>query len=237
MTKFHKVQYFASEGRENLSAVIKCIKQFLRNAESEGIVAPKKVVFMTREGEGPMLAHSQLQAEDLKIIAVTFPRHYAGSRPDASIFMPEISERVRKFFDAFDIPIVTNRFPFDEIIGAESHNREMALLRKALALFGGSVPLAVEAVLQAADAGHVEVGEQVIAATGDTALLVTASTTRLFLAKDSRGFCVNEIICKPRVFSMTRKAFAPQLSTTATTTATQVNQIERATTDIEASKE
>ena len=233
MTTFHKVQYFDSEGRENLSSVIKCIKLFLRSPDNQGIVAPKKIVFLTREGEGPMLAHSQLQAEDLKIIAVTFPRHYAGKRPDDAVFMPEISDRVQKFFNAFEIPIITNRLPLDDIIGAESHNREMALLRNALALFGGSVPLAVQAVLQATDAGYVEVGEQVIAATGDTALLVTASTTRLFLVKDSRGLSVNEIICKPRVLNMTRKTFVPQLPAPIK----QVSQIERAADDIEANKE
>jgi hypothetical protein len=144
--------------------------------------------------------------------------------------MPEISERVRKFFIAFDIPIITNRLPFDDIVGADSHNHEMALLRNALALFGGSVPLAVQAVLQAADAGHVDIGEQVIAATGDTALLVTASTTRLFLVKDSRGLSINEIICKPRILNMTRKTYAPQLPPPVN----QVHQIERSFQDIEA---
>jgi uncharacterized protein len=212
MAKFHKVQYFASEGRGNLSSVIKCIKMFLRSPDPQGVIAPKKIVFMTREGEGPILAHSQLQSEDVKIIAVTFPRNYAGKRADDSIFMPEISERVRRFFTAFNIPIITNRLPFEDIQGADSHNREMSLLRNALAIFGGSMPLAIQAVLQATDAGYVDVGEQVIAATGDTALLVTASTTRLFLVKDSRGLSVNEIICKPNTFDMTRRPRVPQLS-------------------------
>jgi hypothetical protein len=233
MTKSRKVHYFDSEGRENLHLVIKSIKAFLRTSDSQETLLPKKLVFMTREGEGPMLAHSQLQTEDLKIIAVTFPRHYAGKRPDNSVFMPEISDRVRKFFDAFDIPIITNRLPFDDIGGAESHNHEMELLRNALALFGGGVPLAIQAVLQATDAGHVDIGERVIAATGDTALLVTASTTHLFLTKDSRGLSVNEIICKPRVLNITRKPFVPQLPAPIK----QVNQIERSSNDIEANKE
>jgi len=220
MTRHRKVQYFETEGRENLLLVIKSIKAFLRPTESQDALLPKKIVFMTREGEGPMLAHSQLQSEELKIIAVTFPRHY------------EITERVRKFFVAFEIPIITNRLPFDDIVGAESHNREMALIRNALAVFGGSIPLAIQAVLQATDAGYVDVGEQVIAATGDTALLVTASTTRLFLAKDSRGFSVNEIICKPRKFDITMKPIAPQLPEPQK----PVAQIERATSDIEGSK-
>jgi hypothetical protein len=232
MTKSRKVQYFASEGRENLHLVIRSIKSFLRPLESQEVPPPKKIVFMTREGEGPMLAHSQLQSENVKIIAVTFPRHYGAKRPDGSVFMPEIPEKVQKFFKAFEIPIITNRLPFDDIIGAESHNHDMALLRNALALFGGSIPLAIQAVLQATDAGHVDIGEQVIAATGDTALLITASTTRLFLSKDSLGLSVNEIICKPRVLDMTRKPFVPQLPSPVK----QVNQIEGSSKDIDANK-
>ena len=233
MIRPRKVQYFESEGRENLHLVIKSIKAFLRPSDSQEVPAPKKIVFMTREGEGPMLAHNQLQSEGLKIIAVTFPQHYGAKRPDGSVFMPEVSERVKRYFQAFDIPIITNRLPFDEIIGADSHNREMALMRNVLSLFGGSVPLAIQAVLQATDAGHVEVGEQVIAATGDAALLVTASTTRLFLAKDSQGLSVNEIICKPRVLDMMRKPFAPQLPSPSK----EIKQIEGTANDVEASED
>jgi hypothetical protein len=207
----YKVQYFGSEGRENLSSVIKAIKLFMNATLSQGFAIPQKIVFLTREGEGPMLAHSQFQSQGVKIIAVTFPRHYAAKRADNSIFMPEIPDKIQRFFRAFEIPIITNRLPFDNIEGADGHNREMSLIRDALGLFGGSIPLAIQAVLQATDAGYVNIGEQVIAATGDAALLVTASTTRLFLRKDNRGFAVNEIICKPRSLTMTRKTPAPEL--------------------------
>lgn len=212
MSKAYKVQYFDSEGRENLLLVIKAIKLFMTSTLSQGFAVPQKIVFLTREGEGPMLAHNHLQSLDVKIIAVTFPRYYVGKRSDNSVFVPEISERVRKFFDAFEIPIITNRLPFDDIVGAESHNHEMSLIRDTLALFGGSIPLAIQAVLQATDAGYVDIGEQVIAATGDAALLVTASTTRLFLRNNHAGFAVNEIICKPRHLTMRRKETPPQLA-------------------------
>jgi hypothetical protein len=56
-------------------------------------------------------------------------------------------------------------------------------------------------------------GELVITATGDTALLVTASTTRMFLMKDARGLAVNEIICKPHIFDRSRKPLVPKLPT------------------------
>lgn len=205
-----KVQYFNSEGRENLTSVIKSIKAYLRSVE-EGVL-PRKLIFLTRQGEGPMLAYNQIPTDEMTIIAVTFPRHFAGTREDGSLFVPEIPEKVRKFFQGVGIRVITNRLPFDDIVGAEAHNKDMALLRSALALFGGSIPLAIQAVLQATDAGEVDPGEQVIVATGDTALLVTASTTHHFLRKDERGLSVNEIICKPKAFDRSRKPIAHQLS-------------------------
>lgn len=150
-----------------------------------------------------MVAYNQLAGLDLKIIAVTFPPTYEVALRDGNSFKPEIPDKVKKFFKGVEIPIVTSRLPFDDISGAESHNRDMGLIRDTLALFGGSMPLAIQCVLQAADYGLIEQGEQVIAVTGDTALLVTASTTKHFLSKQL-GLMVNEVICKPRNFTRTR---------------------------------
>jgi hypothetical protein len=204
MIRSSRIQYFETEGRENLSAVIKCIKSFLRSQESQGAQAPKKIVFLTVQGEGPMLAYNQLPSPDLQIIAVTFP---IGSSQivDDKPYKPQVSDRVRNFFNGVKIPIVTSRLPFEEIVGADAHNREMKIIREALGLFGSSMALAVQAVLQATDAGYVEIGEQVIAATGDTAILVTATTTYNVLRQDHFGFAVNEILCKPRAFTISRK--------------------------------
>ena len=204
MTRSSKVQYFDTEGRGNLPAVIKAIRAFLRGLDVQGHKRPTKVVFLTVQGEGPMLAYNQLQSDQLSIIAVTFPSGARVRTKQGEFFEPQISQRVRDFFAGVKIPIITNRLPFDEIVGADGHNREMKLLSQTLALFGSSIPLAVQAVLQATDAGYVEVGEEVIVATGDTALLVTATSTRMILHPSSLGFAVNEIICKPRTFTMSR---------------------------------
>jgi hypothetical protein len=209
MTRQNKVQYFESEGRDHLLEVIKSIKVYLRSTDD--LRMPRKLVFLTRQGEGPVLAYNHIPLDGMKVIAVTFPRFFAGRGDDGSVFVPEIPDKIKKFFDGVGIDVITNRLPFDDIFGAEAHNREMRVLRDALALFGSSVPLAIQAVLQATDAGKVDPGELVIVATGDTALLVTASTTHLFLMRDERGLSVNEIICKPRVFDRSRKPIVPKL--------------------------
>lgn len=203
MSRGDKIQTFDEEGRENLPNVVKNIKNYMRGLISNGIPYPVKVIFFTLQGEGPMLAYNQLSGLDLKIIAVTFPATYTIKLKTGGTYPPDMPEKVRKFFDGVEIPIIRARLPFDDISGAELHNKEMAMLKSALSVFGGSMPLAIQAVLQATDSGHIPSGEEVIVATSDTALLVTASTTKDFLDK-TNGLVVNEIICKPRNFNISR---------------------------------
>jgi uncharacterized cupredoxin-like copper-binding protein len=79
----------------------------------------------------------------------------------------------------------------------------MKLVVDLLSLLGGSFAQGVQAVLQACDHGLVEIGEKVIMVTGDSAALVTASTTAKFLTRDE-GLSIHEIICKPRNFTIAR---------------------------------
>ncbi len=46
-------------------------------------------------------------------------------------------------------------------------------------------------------------GEKVIAVTGDSAAVITASTTNKFLSRD-QGLVINEIICKARNMTIAR---------------------------------
>jgi len=203
MNRGYKVQTFETEGRENLPNVVKNIKNYMRGLITNGIPYPTKVVFFTLKGEGPMLAYNQLSGLNLTIIAVTFPATYAVELKDGGVYMPEIPDKVRKFFLGVEIPVLRGRLPFDEITGIDAHNKEMALVKNTMAIFGGSMPLAIQAVLHATDCGVISSGEEVITATADTVLLVTASTTRDFLGQTS-GLIVNEVICKPRNFTISR---------------------------------
>ncbi len=199
-----RIHYFESEGRENLPIVIKYVKNYLKTFRlPTGDLLPgrpNKIVCMTFRGEGPMLAYHQLFKEDVSIVAVLFPSTYRVVSKD-SITYSELPDKVRKFFDSVGIRVIRTRLPFDEITGADAHNKEMTALKRTLAVFGGSIPLAIQAVLQATDSSEVMSGEQVIAVTSDTALVVTASTTKDFL-NPSSGLRVNEILCKPRRYTI-----------------------------------
>ncbi|HVG26075.1 MAG TPA: hypothetical protein VM865_00610 [Acidobacteriaceae bacterium] len=200
MPKPNPITYFDSEGNENLSEVLKVIKRTVqKRPELQGC----KVIFLTAEGHGPALAYNMLEQFGQKIIAVTFSPFFCLQRQGKQ-FHPQISSRVRKFFQGVEIPILTSRLPFESFGGSQSSiSSTLKLVNDAFAVFGGSVPLAIQAVLQACDMGHVQVGEVAIVATGDCALLVSASSSAMFLSVE-RGLCVLEILCKPRRFDISR---------------------------------
>jgi hypothetical protein len=201
MPKASSITYFDGEGSENLSHVLKVLKRTLdRRVE----LRSSKIVFLTAEGRGPAMAYSLLEPYDPKIIAVTFAPGACATK-DGKPYIPRIPEKARKFFEGVEIPVLSGRLPFDAFGSWASHAESKAkAISDTLALFGGSVPLAVQAVLQACDMGHVGIGEIVFAVTGDCLLLVSASSSAVFLTP-SQGLSIHEILCKPRRFTITRK--------------------------------
>jgi hypothetical protein len=199
MTKSHSISYFENEGRENWPLVLRLVKRvFRRRADLRSC----KVVIFTAIGEGPAAAYNLLQEWDAKIIAVTLPPDFSVIR-DGQKVSPRVPAKAQAFFDGVGIPVITARLPFQKIEGAAAHNDQMDLMANMLSLFGGSFAQGVQAVLQACDHGLVDIGEKVIAVTGDSAAVITASTTGKFLTRD-QGLAVHEIICKPRNLTIAR---------------------------------
>jgi len=129
------------------------------------------------------------------LIAVTFPSQTQFSAGDSSEH--SISPDVAKFLAEHNIPVVRAHLPFDPIrTHYEGHGilgQDFSLIGNALRIFSGGMSLCVQAVLMASDAGHVELGDHVLAMASDTSILVRAAGTARFL----KDLIVREIICKP----------------------------------------
>ena len=199
MIKSNYIVYFDTEGREHLTQVLRCVKRAFARRED---LRQCKVVIFTAIGEGPALAYNALQQWGPTIIAVTVGPDFFVMRGDKKL-SPFIPPKAKSFFDGVGISVVKSRLPFDRIEGATAYNDQMKLIADTISLFGGSFVPCVQAVLQACDHGLVEIGEKVIALTGDCAAVITASTTGKFLSREA-GMAVNEIICKPRNFTIAR---------------------------------
>lgn len=195
-----KIVYFDNEGRkDNWPQVLRHVKGVFQQRPE---VHSYKVIVFTAIGEGPLAAYNLLQEWDARIIAVTLPPDFTVVRDNQKI-SPRIPPKAKAFFDGVQIPVITARLPFQAIEGAAAHNEQMSLITSVLSLFGGSFAQGVQAVLQACDHGLVEVGEKVFAVTGDSAAIMTASTTSKFLSR-ADGLSINEIICKPRNLTIAR---------------------------------
>lgn len=204
MQKSTSILYFDAEGRENLPQVLRVIRRALTRRPD---LRSLPVVIFTANGEGPALAYAQLHEFDIRIIGVTFPPDFSVAR-GTETYSPGITPKLAKFFDGVGIRVIRGRLPLDPVDGLDAHNSTMQTIKETLAIFGGGFPLSVQAVLAACDAGEVPIGDRVLAVTGDTAAIITASTTRRFLSKHG-GLVVNEILCKPRNLTISR-AKAPQ---------------------------
>jgi hypothetical protein len=202
--KAFPISYFEREGNDNLADVLRILKRTLKRRPE---LQRRKIIFFTSVGKGPTLAYQQLEAFEPQLIAVTFPPSFTvivnGER-----ITPTISPKIRKFFDAVGIKVLTSRLPFANIDGVEAHNQQMALIKNTISLFGGGFYQCVQAVLQACDFGEVAIGETVISVTGDCAAIVTASNTENCFSEE-QGIVINEILCKPRNLTIARKKSLP----------------------------
>lgn len=199
MQRSQSIVYFEREGRENLSQVLRVVKSALRKRAD---LRSCKVVVFTAIGEGPALAYNLLQEFDPEIIAVTFPSDFFVVR-DGKRFYPRIPEKIQALFNGLNIKVISTRLPFDDLENVTIHNEQMKLIKNVITLFGGGFVQCIQAVLQACDHNAVQVGERVISVTGDSAAIMTASTTKAFLSKGT-GLVINEILCKARNFTIAR---------------------------------
>jgi uncharacterized protein len=192
--------YFLEEGRSNLD---ECLRVSFQAAKQQNIGT---IVIFTAKGDGIRQAlaeySSQPDYEHIKLVGVSFPAGKIFKGSDDQPFTIKISQEERQWFAERNVPIVTAHFPFDGLKPA-GHDagalaRDLRLIADALNMFSGSMSLCVQSVALACDAGHIEIGDHVIAMTADTSILATATVTRNMLA----DLVIREVLCKPVIMTI-----------------------------------
>jgi hypothetical protein len=200
----HNTTYFWQEGKANLND---CLRISFEAAKRHDVT---KLVIFTAIGEGVKTAHrdfiSQEQYAHMEIVAVTF----AHGHPHPQ----DISNEDAEWMIRNKIPLIRAHLPFDPIRAQyQEHGilgQDFTLLGNVLSIFGGSMNLAVQAVLMACDAGVVRKGEHVISLTSDTSILVRSAPTSHLLT----DFIVREIFCKAVFFDISKKETTSQPAAT-----------------------
>jgi uncharacterized protein len=177
-----KIIYFEESGEQNTEETLRLAAE---RAKARGI---KKIVLSSTRGETAKLAAERWAGTGIKIIVVP---HQFGFISKTQKFPPELVAELNK--KGHIVHFGTMLFHAEHFFGTNIPRVMANLLRT----FCQGMKVCVEILLMVTDAGHVDIGENVVVVTGtrfgaDTAVVAIASTsTRL---TDLR---ITEIICKP----------------------------------------
>jgi hypothetical protein len=203
------IAYFLQEGRDNLR---NCLQIAFASAKQQNV---SKIVIFTARGEGVRIALelfcSQPEYSHIKLVAVSFANGKIFTDKKGERIEARISPEDLELFKQHNIPVVRAHLPFDPITPFHGNNgmlgQDLSLVSEALSVFGGSMPLCIQAIMMGCDAGAVEIGEHVIALTSDTAILAQASNTDRMLGE----LIVREILCKAAVLTISRKEHSEKM--------------------------
>jgi hypothetical protein len=205
--------YVQGEGRASLDP---CMRATFAHCRKYGI---KAIVMYTANGLGPCLAVERYLNDPeyswIRLVAVTPPaqrRYIADPRdPEKNTVRSGVFGESRVLLDEANVPIVSARLPFRAVVGhptsegtaPEGTTDPMQLVDRAFGILGGGLSLCVQAAMIACDAGYVAPGEKIATMTADTAIVVLASHTEMFLSPRT-GLLVEHIICRPLLYDISK---------------------------------
>ena len=206
-TRLLQTVYVEAEGKPSMEV---CIRESFLFCRDHRI---GKVVLFTGAGDGAMFAVDNFltnqEFESIQMIAVTPPsgkRYRSDPFDESSVIVASgVSPEKKEFLRDMGVPVVSAHMPFKTSTGTGvAAWNETA---EAFGILGGGFSLCVQAILMACDAGEVDAGERVVAASADTSIVAIASRTELFLAPH-HGLLVEHIICRPRQFNISKSHHA-----------------------------
>jgi len=181
-----KILYFEKPGKINTDATLNIARQ---RAEQLGI---KQIVVASTHGYTAKRAHEIFQGMDVKIIAVSI---CASFDEEGWTMSPGEREELEKL----GINVITTIHALgDDVSEAFSMSAPNRIVRETLYRFCQGMKVAVEVALMAADAGVLDISQEIIAIGGtnegaDTAMVLKPAYSRKFKELE-----IKEILAKPR---------------------------------------
>lgn len=181
-----RILYFERSGKENTDATLKAACE---RAQALGI---RQVVVASTHGYTAERAQEVFAGQEVKVIAVSICAGFADQG-----WTMRLEERAE--LERLGITVLTSMHSLgddvNEAFGARSPNR---IVRETLYCFCQGMKVAVEVAVMAADAGLLDMTQEVVAIAGtdegaDTALVLAPAYARKF-----RELEIREIVAKPR---------------------------------------
>jgi hypothetical protein len=203
------IYYFHSEGKENLPKTVDLVAERARELDV------KHILVFTAHGEGAFLLADKLKdTDDKQIIAVSFPHNEEflinKEGKETKILAGTSREEVQKKLKEKSILLFRGTMPFEDIILPGADDLKLKVIKYSLSMFSGGIPLCIQSILMACDAGYIDTGEEVISMSADTAIVASSAKSK-WMFHPVKGLEIREIICKPRSFTI-RKLFYEQQS-------------------------
>lgn len=203
-------RYFDGEGRAFMR---ECVERAFEHCATHPDI--RSVVMFTGNGEGPHFAATSLlpraRYKHVRLVAVTPPFGKRYIDPIKGSVHAGIAPEMRDELGELGIAVIAAHLPFQESFdgslfpdGRGRRSSPWTRVSAALGILGGGLPLAIQAIMMACDAGEVEPGELVVALTADTAITATACRTESFLSP-VEGLLVEEILCRPRRYPISKR--------------------------------
>lgn len=157
----------------------------------------KDSVLMVKE------ALDNVSENEIKVVCVTFPINqvYLTRNEEEEIVPIEIElhdSKIRDDLRKQGVEIISGMMPFDDIITRSSEVNMHSLIEESLTIVHRALPLAVEAVLMATDAGLVVPGEKVVSIVNGISIETNGTNSR-YLFHPQKGMEIDEIISKIKV--------------------------------------
>lgn len=138
-----------------------------------------------------------IEAPALTLVAVTFPAGQLFRAKEGDLVRTKLSDPAeRNKLEDKGITIVQGTMPLQEIITPGCSDPKIDAILRTLSLISLGLPLCVQAILMATDAGVVSAGQEVVSASADTAIVGTGVLSN-WLFHPEEGLDIREIICKP----------------------------------------
>lgn len=181
-----KILYFEKAGKQNTDATLQIARE---RASALGI---KQIVVASTHGYTAKRTQATFAGMDVDIIAVTISAGF-----DDLGWTMSSSERIE--LENLGITVLTSLHALgDDVSDALSNTAPNRIVRETLYTFCQGMKVAVEVALMAADAGLLDMQNEILAIAGtgegaDTALVLKPTVSRKF-----RKLEVREILAKPR---------------------------------------
>lgn len=185
------ITYFDKEGENYTDELISAVKDRLDNSQNI-----KTILIASATGESALKLYNAIDNDDIKIVNVTHHMGFAGENKS------DISDEMKKKLE--DVGIVTY-FGSHAFSGAArgvtnkyGGYSPLDVVADTFRMFSHGIKVSAEISIMAADAGLIDVGEEIIAIGGrghgvDTAVILTPVN-----AKDLFNLKIHEIIAMPR---------------------------------------